>query len=78
MPAAANTQAYADRPIRSEHDMSMLPVKFMQEEDGGGSCSHLEREMRVVRRLNGDVQHGGQHCTMQGSSSISSTSTQSN
>jgi hypothetical protein len=24
--------------------------------------SHLERELRVVRRLDGDVQHGGQHC----------------
>jgi len=40
--------------------MSVLPVKFMQEE--GASCSHLEREMRVVRRLNGYVQYGGQHC----------------
>ena len=28
---------------------------------------HLERELRVVRRLDDDVQHGGQHCSnMQG------------
>jgi hypothetical protein len=41
--------------------MSGLPVKYMQE-----ARRYLEREQRVVRRLNGDVQHGGQHCTMQG------------
>lgn len=35
-----------------------ISIKLM-----GDKGSHLEREVRVIRRLNCDVQHGGQNCS---------------